>query len=199
MKKLLFVLPIAALLCSCELPFQKVEEKLPEPSIPDSETSKDSNSDTPETQYVLKNVKLTKSNCGLTDDDSTNAFSTYLQIDYSDEEYEIEFGPDCYNHHTYNEFVIKNNGYFRSVSTFKVDRLRVDYFSTKGINFDVLDAGGAKVAPHQSDVSSEYPSAADGGAVLEYPINGTSWKIQCNSSTYKAAFYSVTIIFIMEI
>ena len=183
MKKFLFVLPVAALLCGCELPFLKTNEPLPEPEVPETQE--------------LKSVKINKSNCGLTGDDSTKAFQTSLDIDGTQEKYTFEIGPNCYNHHNYNEFLIKKDGYFKSISTYKVDRLVIDYFSGKGVNFEVLNAGGDKVEPHESETKTEYPSAQDKGAVLDYPINGNSWTIR-NVSEYKPAFYSVTVFFLME-
>ena len=184
MKKLLFVLPLAALLCGCELPFLKTEEKLPEP-------------ETQEKNQELKSIKITKSNCGLTGDDSTTAFQTSLDIENRQEKYTFEVGPNCYNHANYEEFLIKKGGYFKSISTYHVDRLVIDYMSKKGVNFEVLDANGAAVTSHTSNVGTEYPAADDYGAVLEYPINGTAWTIR-NTTEYKPAFYSVTVVFVME-
>ena len=179
MKKILFVLPTISLLCGCELPFLKTGEKL---------SGVDSN---------LKSVKITKFNCGLTGDDSTVAFQTSLDIEGTQEKYTFEVGPNCYNHHNYEEFLIKKDGYFKSISTYSVDRLVIDYFSGKGVNFEVLNAGGELVEPHESETASEYASTQDKGAVLEYPINGSAWTIR-NVTEYKPAFYSVTVFFSME-
>ena len=172
MKKLLFALPFLALLGACAEP----EEPLPAPSV------------------ESKSVKLTKANCGLTNDDSTEAFETSLDIEGKEEKYVFEIGPNCYAHKTYQEFLIKKNGYIKSKSTYKVDRLVIDYFSGKGVNFEVLDATGTAVSSHESTVATEFPGEDDKGAVLEYPINGNSWTIQ-NTTDYKPAFYSVTVVF----
>ena len=184
MKKFLFVLPIAALLFACDLPFLKTKEPLKEPEVP-------------ETQQ-LKSIKSTKSNCGLTGDDSTEAFQTSLDIEGTDAKYTFEVGPNCYNHHSYNEFLIKPEGYFKSVSTYSVDRLVIDYFSGKGVNFEVLNASGEVVEPHESETATEYTSQQDKGAVLDYPINGTAWTIRNVTEFNKPAFYSVTVFFLME-
>ena len=184
MEKRLFILPLAIFLCSCDLPFLKEGEKLLEPEVKPTE--------------VVKSVKITKSNCGLTGDDSTEAFQTSLDIEGTNEKYTFEVGPYCYNHHNFNEFLIKKNGYFKSVSTYRVDRLVIDYFSGKGVNFEVLNASETVVESHTSDVATEYPGANDKGAVLEYPISGNTWTIR-NVTDYKPAFYSVTVVFVMEI
>ena len=185
MKKLLFVLPFTALMCGCELPFLKTEEKLPDPELTETQS--------------IKKVKITKSNSGLTGDDSTEAFDTSFDIEGREEKYVVEIGPNCYNHHTYNEFLIKPEGYIKSKSTYHVDRLVIDYFSGKGVNFEVLDANGGVVTSHESSVETEYPATSDKGAVLEYPINGTAWTIRNVTEFNKPAFYSVTVVFVMEI
>jgi len=172
MKKILFVLPFIALLGACLDP----EAPLPGPST------------------ESKTVKLTKANCGLTNSDSTEAFETSLDIEGKEEKYVFEIGPNCYAHATYEEFLIKKNGYIKSKSTFKVDRLIIDYFSGKGVNFEVLDANGSLVSSHESTVQTEYPGDSDKGAVLEYAIDGNSWTIQ-NKTEYKPAFYSITVVF----
>ena len=140
-----------------------------------------------------KIVKLTKANCGLTNDDSTEEFEVTLDIENSTEKYEILVGPNCYAHSKYEEFLIKKNGYIKSKSTFQVDRLIIDYMSKKGANFKVY-SGENLVSPYNSTYQTEYPAQDDYGAVLEYPINGTSWTIS-NDSDYKPAFYSVRVVF----
>ena len=172
MKKILFVLPFLALLGACANP----GEELPPAG---SET---------------KQVKLTKANCGLTNDDSTEAFEKSLDIEGKEEKYIFEIGPHCYAHATYEEFLIKKDGYIKSKSNYTVDRLIIDYMSKKGINFVVENANGEAVQSHESSVATEYPAADDYGAVLEYPINGNAWTIK-NTTEYKPAFYSVTVVF----
>lgn len=174
MKKLLFILPFALLLGACRTDAE------PLPDVP----------------AEAKSVKLTKANCGLTTDDSTAAFTTLLDIEGSEAKYEFEIGPNCYAHSTYEEFLIKKDGYIKSKSEYKVDRLVIDYMSKKGINFEVLNASNTVVESHTSTVKTEYPAADDYGAVVEYPIDGNSWTIR-NTTEYKPAFYSITVIFTM--
>ena len=172
MKKLLFVIPFVALLGACNDP---------EPELPDPEPSSLS-------------VKLTKDNSGLTNEDSTEQFDVSFGLKGTSKRYVIEIGPNCYAHETYDEFLIKKDGYIKSKCDFKVDRLIIDYMSKKGVNFIVENAKGEEVESHESKVKTEYPAEEDYGAVLEYPINGNAWKIK-NTTEYKPAFYSVTVVF----
>ena len=174
MKKVLFILPFALLLGACRADAEPL----------------------PEVPAEVKSVKLTKTNCGLTGEDSTAAFTTALDIEGSEAKYEFEIGPNCYAHATYEEFLIKKDGYIKSKSEYKVDRLVIDYMSKKGINFEVLNAGGDIVESHTSTVATEYPAEDDFGAVVEYSIGGSSWTIR-NTTEYKPAFYSITVIFTM--
>lgn len=141
-----------------------------------------------------KTVKLTKANCGLTSEDSTSEQTLSLSVTGSEEKYEFTIGPNCYAHEEYEEFLIRKDGYIKSRSKYHVDRLIVDYFSKKGINFEVLDASNKQVSAHESSVPTEFPKPEDSGAVLEYPINGSSWTIR-NVSEFKPAFYSLTVVF----
>ena len=180
MKKLLLVLPLIALLGACT----ETEEPLPET--------------TPAPSVELKSVKLTTANSGLTNDDAVAPVQTSLDIEGKTEKYTVEFSAGCYIHKDYPEFVLKNSTYLKSVSTFKVDRLVIDYMSKKGITFDVKDASNASVTSHESTVATEHSNDGDYGAVLEYPINGTSWSLY-NTFDGKAGtnIYSVTVIFEM--
>ena len=174
MKKVLFVLPFILLLGACR------EDAEPLPSVAED----------------AKTVKLTKANCGLTGEDSTAEFTTALDIEGTESKYEFLIGPNCYAHATYEEFLIKKDGYIKSKSEYHVDRLIIDYMSKKAINFEVLNASGEVVESHASSVATEYPAAEDYGAVVEYSINGTAWTIR-NTTDYKPAFYSVTVVFTM--
>lgn len=171
MKKVLLLLSLTLLLGACSNP----KPPLPNPGD-------------------VLSVKLTKDNNGLATSDSTEAFTISLAIEGRDEVYEIEMGPNLYNHFDYEEFLIKKGGYIKSKSTYTVERLRIDYFSKKGTNFEVLDANNEVVEKHESEVPTEFPNEGDYGEVLEYPINGTSWTIR-NTTDFKPAFYSITVLF----
>jgi len=174
MKKLLLLLPAIALLGACA----ETEEPLPEPSV------------------ESKSVKLTKANSGLTVDATTEAKQVSLDIEGKEEKYTFEFSAKCNGHKDYEEFVLKDDAYLKSVSTYKVDRLVIDYMSKKGLTFEVKNANNEAVTSRESTVQTEFSGADDYGAVLEYPINGNSWALY-NTNTGKAGtcIYSVTVIF----
>lgn len=177
MKKLLLLLPAIVLLGACT----EVEEPLPAPSA------------------ESKSVKLTTSNSTLTSDPLTEAKQVSLDIQGKEEKYTFEFSAGCSLHSTYDEFVLKDEQYLKSVSTYKVDRLVIDYMSKKGLTFDVKDANNQSVTAHESTVATEHSGDDDYGAVLEFTINGTAWSL-VNTNTGKAGtcLYSVTVIFEME-
>lgn len=146
-------------------------------------------------------VVLDPTNSTLTTDDSTSTISLSL-IAKEDEEviYELEIGAPCYlkNVSSYQEIIMKNGGFFRSKSNYKVDRLILDIYEGKGINYEVhnhKDGSGEVLEYHESTISPIYPE--DSGAVYEYEINSTEWSIT-NTTVYKPAFYSVTIVFEIE-
>lgn len=178
MKKALFLLSSLFLLGACADP---------EPALPPAD---------PQTY----SVKLNKSNGGLEGTTkaapSTEEKVIELSIEGKSEKYEIIMGPNLYNHADYDEIVMINGGYIKSKSQYTVDRLRIDYFSGKGTNFEVLNASNQVVEKHESTVPTEFPGDSDNGEVLEYPINGTSWTIR-NTSANKPAFYSITVLFTM--
>ena len=174
MKKLLFVVPLAALLMSCG----KVEEQLPSVS-PD-----------------LSSVKMNYENCGMSRGagDTTEPIAVSLDIEGSESKYVFEIGPHCYAHNTYDEFLLNSEGYIKSKSTYKVDRLVIDFVYKNGnVNFEVLDASENAVTSHESSVETEFPGDNDYGHVFEYPINGESWTIR--NVANKAALYSITVYF----
>lgn len=174
MKKLLFLCPLLLVAVACA---PKAEEVLP-PSQADY------------------SILITKSNCGLTADDSEVAIQTSL-ASYEDPEvkYTFEIGAPAYQHANFNEFVIKKGSYIKSVSEYKVERLIIDFYSSKGVNFNVFnnkEGSGSPLNYHESTILPEDPT--DGGCVYEYEINGIEWCIN-NTSDYKPAFYSIMVVF----
>lgn len=145
---------------------------------------------------TMLSAKLSKANSGLTSEDSTEVKSLSLPVEGSEATYSLEIGVPCYNHSTHDEIIMKPGAYFKSNSSYKVDRLIIDYFGTKGTNFDVfnnLDGSGEKLVGHESSVQPVDPT--DGGKVLEYSIGGSEWIIKNNTEVNKPGFYSVTIVF----
>ena len=178
MKKALFLLSSLFLLGACAEP---------EPELPPA-------------QPEAVSVKLTKSVSGLEGTSKTSPSVEekviQLSIEGKTEKYEIIMGTNLYNHADYDEIVMMNGGYIKSKSQYTVDRLRIDYFSGKGTNFEVLNANNEVVTKHESSVPTDFPGDDDKGEVLEYPINGTSWTIR-NTTVNKPAFYSITVLFTM--
>ena len=191
MKKLLFILPAISLLCGCELPFLKIEEKLPEPTAEEPQT--------PGKMSVLKSVKLTKANDGLTEEDSVGTSEVKLAIEETNENYVVEFGPNCWNHPNYAEICMKEDAYIKSKSNYVVNRLVIDFLNKNGANFAVKKENDEVVTAHESDTKTEFTGTKDYGKVYEYPIDGSSWSISCTSNEYRTFLYSVTIIFTIEI
>ena len=150
---------------------------------------------------ISYSVVLNGSNSTLTSNDSTSTIT--LSLPSKEDEsivYELEIGAPCYlkKVSTFQEIIMKNGGFFRSKSNFKVDRLILDIYEGKGINYEVFnqkDSSGKALDPHSSNIPPVYPE--DKGAVYEYEINSNEWSIT-NTSIYKPAFYSVTIIFEIE-
>ena len=185
MKKILFVLPALLLIGACA-------------KEPASELSSINLSESVESGQTpsFYTAKLTKSNSGLTTDDSTEAIQTEIASDQdATVKYKFEIGAPCYQHSKFDEFIVKQGAYIKSVSNYVVDRLIVDFYSTKGVNFNVYANAAGTGDPleyHTSTVQTVDPD--DGGMVYEYAINGTEWCIN-NTTSYKPGFYSITVVF----
>ena len=145
-------------------------------------------------------VTINPTSSGLTTTDSTENVSVSLPSDKdSSITYSVEFGKPCYINSDHPEIMVKLDGYIKSLSTYIVDRLIIDFFGTKGTIFDVFanDSGtGTPVEYHSSSVTSIDPNG--GGMVYEYPINSSGWLIKRTSGLVdkqKPGFYSITVIF----
>lgn len=145
-------------------------------------------------------VVLDTTSSTLTSDDSTEAITVTLKAkENQNVTYQLEIGAPCYTKQVkdteFTEIVMKQNGYFKSVSNYKVSLIRVDFFNGKGINYEIynnVSATGEQVPAKNSTVQPVYPE--DNGKVFDYEIGGNEWLIR-NTSVYKPAFYSVTIFF----
>ena len=176
MRKQLLVLFAPLLMMGCA---QEAEPPLP-PAPAESYT------------VVLNDVSST-----LTSADSDHTFTVTLpSIEDPEVTYEVEIGGPCYlkNVGLYNEIILKDGCYFKSVSDYKVNRIICDVYIGKGINYSVLDTAdgsGEELDRHDSEIS---PVDTDPNAkVFEYEVEGSEWRI--NNKSNKAGFYSVTIIF----
>ncbi len=185
MKKAFLLIPLLLIISSCA---KEAKESLPPLS------SNGSSSGQTTTYY---HSKLTKSNCGLTGEDSTSAMTTAIDSDEdSDIKYEFEIGAPAYQHSKHDEFVIKGDAYIKSASSYRVERLLIDFFSSKGVFFDVYansSKSGEPLEPHKSDVAPQDPD--DGGLVYEYAVESNGFYIANNTTNNKPAFYSITVIY----
>ncbi len=178
MKKLLVLMPILLLLAACGA---KPADPLP-PVDPE------------ETYY---SVKLTPESSLITSEDTTTNYTVNLKAEEDETVlYSIEIGAPCYLSTKAHEFIMKPGSYLKSVSTEKVDRLIVDFWGGKGVNFGVYanaDGTGDVLEYHESTVQAEDPN--DGGIVYEYAINGSAWCLKNITEFNKPGIYSVTVVF----
>ena len=147
-------------------------------------------------EFTGPKAVLNAANSTLTKDDSSEVKHVSLEIPDSSEVYEVEIGTPCYLKETsghFFEIIVKPGAYIKSVSTVTVDRLIVDIYGGKGINFEVynnVEGTGEQVKEYSSTIPPTEPG--DGGLVLQYPINSTGWIIK-NTSSFKPAFYSISV------
>ncbi len=136
----------------------------------------------------------------LTTEDSTEAKVVTLKAKENEAiTYQLEIGSPCYTKTvkgtSFQEIIMKNGGYFKAISQYKVSLLRCDIFEGKGVNYEVfnsLDASTSALEKKASTATPIYPE--DSGAVYDYEVNAEGWLIR-NVSANKPAFYSVTIFF----
>lgn len=136
----------------------------------------------------------------LTTEETTSPITVSLKAkEDQNTTYTLEIGAPCYEKQVsgtdYHEMVMKQNGYFKSISNYKVSLLRLDIFAGKGVNYEVYNnhqAEGNVIEAKNSTATPIYPE--DNGKVYDYEINGKEWFIR-NNSVYKPCFYSVTIFF----
>ena len=145
-------------------------------------------------------VVLDATTSGLTSADSAATYTVDLKAkEDANITYSVEIGGPCYIKTVdgYKEMILKEGCYFKSVSTYKVSRLILDIYEGQGINYGVwgsVEGSGTELERHASDITPIY--AADSGAVYEYEVNSTGWKIARKDR--KPGIYSVTIVFEVE-
>ena len=195
MKKILFVLPLVMLLGACA---KEAGSQLSSLSIPDSYSGEPS-----EGEVRTYTAKLTPDNSGLEKDGDGNPLDSTAPINLSlpstqdaNVKYDLILGDPCYLSTKAHEFIMKPGSYIKSVSTYKVDRIIVDFFGNKGVNFGVYansDGSGEALESHVSTIPAEDPD--DGGLVYEYEINGNAWYMKNITEYNKPGIYSVTVVF----
>ena len=174
MKKILAILIAPMLLVGC------VPE--PEPELPPADPT-------------LLEVKIDQSKVDLPSTDNLAENTVYhLVIEDKTETYDIEIGKDTYYSTKHSEMMLQNGSYFKSVSTYTVDRIIVDYYEGQFGNFKVYansDGTGEELAAHDSSVAAIAPD--DGGKVAEYEVKSTGWMLK--NTQNKAGIYSITVVF----
>ena len=181
MEKLLVLLPLLLVAASCG--------KAPEKELSPID------SDDPEVTYYT--AKLTPENSLVTAEDTTTNYTVHIpSTEDAEVIYDIEIGAPMYLSTKAHEFIMKPGSYLKSVSTFKVDRIIVDFFGGKGVNFGVYAASERTSEPlayHESSIAPEDPT--DGGIVYEYSIQGNAWYMDNITEFNKPGIYSVTVVF----
>ena len=192
MKKILLVIPFIILLSACAKP---AESKLPD--LSNTTTIDSEGSEVPITFYQSK---LTPANSTLTTDDSSEKINVSIAAEEDDVSYGFEIGNPCYLKNLgsgLQEIVVKPGAYISSYNnSYKVNRLIVDFYGGKGVNFEVynnLTGEGTPLAYHESDVEPADPN--DGGVVYEYAIDGNDWIIKNNTEFNKPTFYSISVVY----
>ena len=165
------------------------------PPLPSSNTtstsSDESSSQSGPTYY---HAKITRENSGLTGDDSTEAIVTNITTDEdAGVSYSFEIGAPAYQHHKFDEFVLKGSAYVKSSSSYRVERLLVDVY--KGSDFAVYAGSEKGTTPLEKHQSSVAPQDSADGVVYEYAIENDGFYVANGDSSRKASFYSITVIF----
>ena len=192
MKKVLFLIPFIILITACG--------KAPQEALPDLSDITTIDSEGSEIPVTFYQSKLTPSNSTLTADDSTEKIHVNIVSDEDEKTYGFEIGNPCYLKNLSSglqEIVMKPRAYISSYNnTYKVNRLIIDFYGGKGVNFEVYDnltGKGTALPYHESNVVATDPS--DGGQVYEYEINGNDWIIKNNTEFNKPAFYFFSVVY----
>ena len=146
-------------------------------------------------------AKLTADNSTLVAgaDDTTEP----IQVEVASNEdanikYTFEIDPPCYlstKSSVANQICVKPGAAIRSVSTYQVEKITVDFWNGKGTNYQVfnnVEHTGDALEYHESSIAPMDPN--DSGKVYEYAIDANGWSLY-NNTTYKPTFYYITVTF----
>lgn len=177
-KLLLAILPIL-LVTSCQ---KEPGEPLPTPSQ-DSYT-----------------VKLTADNSTLTTADSEEPIQVELpSIEDENIKYKFEITAPCYlntKSAVANQIGVKPGAMIKSISTYTVEKITIDFFASKGQNFQVFNNVEHKGDPLEAHVTNMTPvDPNDGGAVYDFSIDATGWCIYNHTEFNKPSFYYISVTF----
>ena len=160
MKKLLFVLAASLLLAGCA----------PAPAA-----------ELPPVEGETYTAKLTADLSTLGADPSTAATQVEVQVPGVSLKYKFEIGANTYIKTTtagFKEMNLKVGAYIKSVSTYTVERITIDFFSKPGTLFNVFakaDGSGDALTYHETSITPTEPD--DFGKVYEYQPSSTGWCI----------------------
>ena len=145
-------------------------------------------------------VKLTADNSTLTVDESTE--SIQVEIPSSEDasiKYKFEITPPCYINNkssVANQIGLKPGAMIKSISNYQVEKITIDYFASKGQNFQVfndVERTGDPLEAHLTNMTPTDPN--DGGAVYDFSVSSTGWCIYNHTEFNKPSLYYVSVVF----
>ncbi len=160
MKRVLFAIALSALLVGCA----------PNPAR-----------ELPPVEGETYTAKLTADLSNLGTDPSVTATQIEVQVPGVSLKYKFEIGANAYLKTTtagFKEMNLKVGGYIKSVSTYTVERITIDFFSKPGTLFNVYanaDGSGETLTYHETSITPTEPE--DFGKVYEYEPSSIGWCI----------------------
>ena len=145
-------------------------------------------------------AKLTADNSTLTTDDSTGTIQVEIpSVEDATVKYKFEITAPCYlntKSSVCNQIGVKSGAMIKSASTYTVEKITIDYFASKGQNFQVFNNTAHTGTPQEPHVTSITPTdPTDGGAVYDFVINSTGWCVYNHTEFNKPSFYYISVIF----
>lgn len=145
-------------------------------------------------------VKLTAENSTLTKDDSTQNIQVEIpSVEDENVKYTFEITPACYlntKSKVANQIGVKPGAMIRSVSTYTVEKITVDFYAGKGQNYQVFNNVEHTGEPQEAHVTNMTPTdPEDGGAVYDFLINSTGWCLFNHTEVNKPSFYYICVTF----
>ena len=84
----------------------------------------------------------------------------------------------------------------KSVSTYTVEKITIDFYASKGQNYQVFNNVDKTGEPQEAHVTNTTPTDPnDGGAVFDFSINSTGWCIYNHTEFNKPSFYYISVVF----
>ena len=154
----------------------------------------------PEPSGETYTVKLTADNSTLTKNDTTAP----IQIELASNEdanvkYKFEISKDCYlntKSAVANQIGLKPGASIKSVSEYTVEKITVDFYASKGQNYQVYNNTAHTGNPQEAHVTNTVPTDPnDGGAVYDFEINSTGWCLFNHTEFNKPSLYYISVVF----